>query len=137
MSGEHSLTLTEGLHAPSHARAWMSVQAPQVPREVLEDALLMVSELVTNAVRHGAPDVVLTLILTASRMRIEVYDGGDTLPVVPAGQPSVDRPTGRGLLIVAATAADWGVARQPGRTGKSVWAELDLLSGPEPEQQIV
>ena len=128
MSGEHSVTLTEGLHAPSRARAWVSVRATHVPQEVLEDALLMVSELVTNAIRHGAPEVVLTLRLHADRLRIEVFDGSDILPIVPAGQPSVDRPTGRGLLIVAATASDWGVAHQPGHAGKSVWAELSMAS---------
>jgi anti-sigma regulatory factor (Ser/Thr protein kinase) len=126
VSAEHRLTLPGGLQAPSHARAWVSARTRQLPRNVLEDAQLMVSELVTNAVRHGRPDVVLTLELLADRIRIAVYDGSDHLPVVPHGQPSVDRPTGRGLLIVAATASDWGVIRHEDRTGKTVWAELAL-----------
>lgn len=125
---EHSLTLTQGLHAPSHARAWVSARTPQLPQETVEDALLMVSELVTNAVRHGTPDVVLTLELLTDRVRIAVHDAGETLPVIPDGQPSIDRPTGRGLLIVAATASDWGVMRAEGRAGKTVWAELHLTS---------
>lgn len=121
---EHNLTLTEGLHAPAHARAWVNARAADLPRTVVEDMLLLVSELVTNAVRHGEPEVSLRLALRPDRVRIDVYDGSDVMPVVPAGQPSIDRPTGRGLLIVAATAADWGIERSGDRPGKTVWAEL-------------
>jgi len=119
------LTLVDGLQAPAHARAWTSAHLPPLPTHIAEDALLVVSELVTNAVRHGRPDIEITLNITPDRVRIEVRDGGDTLPVVPSGQPSIDRPTGRGLLIVAATANDWGIERSPGATGKTVWAELN------------
>jgi anti-sigma regulatory factor (Ser/Thr protein kinase) len=126
VSADHSVTLTEGLHAPSHARAWVSARTPELPRDAAEDALLIVSELVTNAVRHGRPDVVLHLQVLGDRVRIEVRDGSERLPLIPADRPPVDRPTGRGLLIVAATASDWGISRLPGRPGKSVWAEVRL-----------
>lgn len=119
------LTLADGLQAPAHARAWTAEQLPPLPRHIAEDVLLLVSELVTNAVRHGRPDIEVSLFTAPDRVRIEVSDGGDALPVVPRGQPSIDRPTGRGLLIVAATADDWGITRPPGATGKTVWAELD------------
>ena len=124
MTADHCLMLADGLHAPAHARAWVGERTVDLPREVCDDALLMVSELVTNAVRHGDPDIVLSLFRRADRLRIEVYDSGTRLPVLPHHQPSADRPTGRGLLIVAATAADWGVSRPPDRPGKTVWAEL-------------
>lgn len=123
---EQRLTLAEGLHAPAHARAWVAGQLPDLPDAVFEDTMLLVSELVTNAVRHGMPAIEIGLVLAADRVRVEVRDGGEALPVVPADQPSVDRPTGRGLLIVAATAADWGVVRLAGQTGKTVWAELPV-----------
>jgi anti-sigma regulatory factor (Ser/Thr protein kinase) len=128
---EHSVTLTEGLHAPSHARAWVSARTPQLERDIAEDALLIVSELVTNAVRHGRPEIVLNLDVHGDRIRIEVSDSSDQLPLVPVNQPAADRPTGRGLLIVAATASDWGIARLAGRPGKSVWAELRLDAASE------
>lgn len=123
---DHRLTLTEGLHAPAHARAWVAERLPVLPTLVPDDALLLVSELVTNAVRHGAPAIEIGLILAADRVRVEVSDGGESLPVVPSSRPSPDRPTGRGLLIVAATAQDWGVVRAPGERGKTVWAEIPL-----------
>lgn len=128
MTAEHSLTLTEGLRAPSHARAWLSARVPNLPPTVCEDALLITSELVTNAVQHGTPDVVLRLIVDDARLRIEVSDGNATMPTVPAAEPAIDRPTGRGLLIVAATASDWGVERTGDRVGKVVWAEIRIGS---------
>ena len=115
---EQRLTLADGLQAPAHARAWTAAQLPPLPSHIAEDALLLVSELVTNAVRHGRPAIEITLGITPERVRVEVRDGGDALPVVPSGQPSIDRPTGRGLLIVAATASDWGIERSPGTAGQ-------------------
>jgi anti-sigma regulatory factor (Ser/Thr protein kinase) len=129
---EQHLTLTEDLHAPAHARAWVATRLPPVAHDVTEDVLLLVSELVTNAVRHGRPDIVVGLSVRRGLVRVEVRDGGDALPVVPAGQPSVERVTGRGLLIVSMTAQDWGIDRVAGRPGKTVWAEL-ATSPPESE----
>lgn len=130
MPAEQSLNLSEGVHAPSRARAWLSEHTPHLPEDTVEDALLIASELVTNAVRHGSPEVVLTFELTSDRVRIAVDDAGDSLPVVSAGRPSIDRPSGRGLLIVAEIAADWGVTRSEGRPGKTVWAELHQTEPP-------
>ena len=106
-------------------------QLPPLPTHVVEDALLLVSELVTNAVRHGRPDIEITLAITAERVRVEVRDGGDSA----AGRsrpdsPSIDRPTGRGLLIVAATAQRLGRRAGAGTAGKTVWAELDATTTP-------
>lgn len=128
---EQRITLADGLHAPAQARAWVGARLPAVPRQVREDALLLVSELVTNAVRHGSPDIVVALSVSYDRVRIFVQDGNDALPAVPAVPPSVDRPTGRGLLIVSATAAAWGVERLPVGPGKRVWVELETQDQPE------
>ena len=127
---EHRLTLTEGLHAPSRARSWVSARTPQLSAETVDDALLVVSELVTNAVRHGSPEVVLSLELFDDKLRIAVHDAGAALPLFPVEPPSIARPAGRGLLIVAATASDWGVSQWEGRPGKTVWAELSLAARP-------
>jgi anti-sigma regulatory factor (Ser/Thr protein kinase) len=101
---------------------------PALPPTVSEDVLLVVSELVTNAVRHGGSRIELVLSVLPDCVRVAVSDSGTALPVVAAGQPSITRPTGRGLLIVAATARDWGVERVKTEQGKTVWAEVAMPS---------
>jgi CheY-like chemotaxis protein/anti-sigma regulatory factor (Ser/Thr protein kinase) len=90
---------------------------------VLDAALLVVSELVTNAVVHAASASVLRLGRTPTSVRIEVSDNGTGSP-----EPHVatdDLESGRGLLLVAAVSAAWGVESTVGG-GKRVWAELPL-----------
>lgn len=124
MTQDHTITLGEGVHAPAHARAWVSRHAVGLSPNLVDDALLLVSELVTNAVRHGRGDVELSVRVGADRLRIAVSDRGPEMPIVPDGRPSIDRPSGRGLLIVAATATDWGVTPLQPPPGKTVWADL-------------
>ncbi|MEU3186434.1 ATP-binding protein [Streptomyces sp. NPDC006923] len=95
---------------------------------------LVVSELVTNAVRHGVclcgctrGAVSLALMGTGGRLRVEVADPSRTPPRWPTGVESVDAETeeGRGLLLVTSLAADWGDhARRP--RGKVVWCEFTV-----------
>ncbi|MEU8758898.1 ATP-binding protein [Streptomyces sp. NPDC048659] len=88
-----------------------------------EDVLVCVSELATNALRHGVPPgrgYRLHLYLERpGPLRIEVHDSGDGTPAVvrtPEGE------SGRGLLLVEALADRWGVGeRDP---GKIVWCEF-------------
>lgn len=86
---------------------------------LLDDALLLVTELVTNAVVHAGTDVELHVELGGGSVRIDVVDhGGGTLPVVPevAGN---DREGGRGLFLLDALAQEWGTRHFQG--GKSMW----------------
>src|SRR5690606_36007816 len=86
-------------------------------------AELLVSELVTNALRHGRPPMALRLRThNGQSLRIEVLDGAADGEPVPTEAPP-DAVTGRGLGIVAALARRWGTESVPG--GKLVWAELD------------
>lgn len=96
--------------------------------EVAENAELIVSELVTNAVRVAAPaDRVVGLRVAREpgelRLRIEVSDGGSGLPEPRC--PGDDELGGRGLLLVDALSDCWGVRQHEGDTGKTVWAELE------------
>jgi CheY-like chemotaxis protein len=89
--------------------------------EPLDDALLVVSELVSNAIVHARSSCELRLGLSPVIVRVEVVDGGDGTPdPLP---PSRTRPHGRGLNLIDAVASAWGVDPQTSG-GKVVWAEI-------------
>ncbi|MEU9232244.1 ATP-binding protein [Streptomyces subrutilus] len=86
----------------------------------MDDMLLCVSELATNAVRHGVPPGrgyrLRLLVFEDATVRVEAHDSG------PGLSRMVERPPGRGLTIVAALADAWGVL--PRTPGKVVWCEF-------------
>jgi len=88
----------------------------------LDDAALLVSELVSNVVDHvqGEATLVLELALAGDWLRISVADGSAVRPVVR--ELSQRRPRGRGLQLVEAIADRWGA--EDHRGGKRVWFEL-------------
>lgn len=94
--------------------------------DLVADAATIASELVTNAVTAGSSAIELVLGLCDSRLRIEV--GDDAAGSVVPARPGADDPKGRGLLIVAALAREWGVTAADGT--KYVWAELELPARP-------
>jgi anti-sigma regulatory factor (Ser/Thr protein kinase) len=89
-----------------------------------EDVELVVSELVTNAVKASAKetdDVAVWLWADGqSNLLIEVHDFGAGIPLLV--DPADDETSGRGLLLVAALSKDWGCC--PSGAGKVVWAHL-------------
>ena len=88
-----------------------------------QDAVLLVSELVTNAVRHGQGATVrMTARVRASSLHVEIVDGGSGFEP-PTALPPASSPTGRGLQIVASLSDDWGVYEG---NSTHVWFELDL-----------
>jgi len=88
-----------------------------------EDAQIVVSELVTNAVTHAKSAPELRLSLNGSTVRVEVRDDGTGTP--EPQPPSATGEHGRGMHLVAALAAAWGMDL-PHDDGKVVWAELAL-----------
>ncbi|MEU2156175.1 SpoIIE family protein phosphatase [Streptomyces sp. NPDC019396] len=97
--------------------------------EELDAVLLVVSELVTNAIAHTQGEVRLELTLAADRLRIAVNDASPRSPVKPAAV-DWEATGGRGLLIVEASSASWGSVPLSG--GKQVWAEIPLA----PREQL-
>ncbi|MFJ1926032.1 MULTISPECIES: ATP-binding protein [unclassified Streptomyces] len=92
-----------------------------------EDAELVLSELVTNAVRVPVPGDRLVGVRIECRgrgefLRLEVSDAGEGRPEVR--QPGELDKGGRGLLLVEALAHRWGVDERRAGIGKTVWAEL-------------
>jgi len=103
---------------------------PVVGRDVDREAQLLVTELVTNAVRHGglSPGDVISLGvgLQASTLRIEVADGGPGFDPATALEPDREDPGGWGLLLVSRLASRWGVTRG---SPNVAWFEIDLPGG--------
>lgn len=86
----------------------------------LADAVaLMVSELAANAVRHSGTHFTVTIDRSAELIRVAVTDRGAGSPVVRTPEPI--EPSGRGLQIVQALSADWGVVPNSDPPGKTVW----------------
>jgi anti-sigma regulatory factor (Ser/Thr protein kinase) len=93
----------------------------QVPHD-LDDAALLVTELVSNVIDHVGGEATLTVELTSSEdwLRIAVVDGSAIRPVVQ--ELSHDRPRGRGLRMLQIIASRWGSDAHG--DGKRVWFEL-------------
>jgi anti-sigma regulatory factor (Ser/Thr protein kinase) len=95
------------------------------PSEVLDAAALVVSELVGNAVRHGAAlpggGLLASWHVLDRGLRVQVVDGGAG-PVGPVGHAAPDAEGGRGLELVDALALCWGSTSAA--AGTAVWAEL-------------
>jgi anti-sigma regulatory factor (Ser/Thr protein kinase) len=96
-----------------------------LPGDALDDAVLVTSELVTNALVHAAGErIVCRLRDAGDRVRVEVEDQnrGQARPV--PRRPGPGDQNGRGLFLVDVLSVDWGVTVVPGRTARVVWAEL-------------
>lgn len=111
--------------APRQARAHTTAALEQWGfADRLDVALLLVSEVVTNAVRHAGTDLRLHLRPSGSILYIEVADGDARVPRVQ--DQRLDDEGGRGLHLVEAFASRWGV--RPTSRGKVVWLELAAAS---------
>jgi len=104
----------------------------QVP-EAAGTATLVVSELVTNSIRHAQTVTELTLSVARDRLRIAVHDLADDSPR-PVGSPDADAVDGRGLFLVEVMSRTWGVFPST-FSGKTVWAILDSVPA-EAERQL-
>jgi anti-sigma regulatory factor (Ser/Thr protein kinase) len=125
------MTLTAVSHSVRLSRyATRAVLTAWQLSHVDEAATLLVSELVTNAVRHARGTDVITVDLYAGRtwLRIEVQDTDRHWPQprIPDGFDE----SGFGFILVDALTSNWGVRET--EAGKAVWAELDTRpeSGP-------
>ena len=87
----------------------------------IQDAVLLASEAVTNAIVHAGTDVDVVVVTDSSMARVEVHDRDPSLPVTLALRPDLAR--GRGLHVIEALSEAWGISHQ-GESGKCIWFEL-------------
>ena len=93
----------------------MTRSATGTCRTIVDDATLVVTELVTNAVTHGGSAFRLQLSRTSGAFRIEVVDEGEG---TPEPQPQdIEAEGGRGIMLVDAMSSSWGVENVPQRQG--------------------
>src|SRR5215212_936880 len=128
VGSELSVRFDRGPTAASAARNALLALEARVDGRVLEDIRLLVSELVTNAVRHAdSPrdgEVALDVSIEHSRVRVEVADPGEGFDPLPRDD-EMTRPGGWGLYLVDHIADRWGVMRN--RMNR-VWFEIDGIA---------
>jgi two-component sensor histidine kinase len=115
------------LNAATQARKFVVDHLGDLSPEVRQDAAVMVSELATNSIRHAASKFTVSVERVDHHVRVAVDDTGPGAPILLS--PLAADPTGRGLRIVEALAATWGVIPHNGGRGKCVWFTL-----PEPHR---
>ncbi|MEQ6903074.1 ATP-binding protein [Nocardioides sp. YIM 152588] len=120
----------------AQARRTVREAGAALPRWLVQDAELLTSELVSNAVLHGAPALNLTIAADEDGLTVAVRDGGAAMPLPARRDVPVGDHGGRGLGIVQRIAQDWGVEQRPQQNGKTVWFRLEARGavGPEPQE---
>ena len=118
----YRVRLTAGPAAAAQARR--QVRAAICTWDIPVDpdvAILLTSELVTNAIRHELTGIVmLAITCPAGQLRVDVHDTSRALPMLI--DAPVDAETGRGLMLVTTLSAEWGFYRTP--AGKAVYFTL-------------
>src|SRR5882724_158627 len=111
--------LQPSMQAPALARAQLGSILTALPPTVRADALVMVSELVTNAVLHATGVVTVAAECDGHAVSVSVADG--TAGKLRVQRHRADVEGGRGLALVAALSKKWGVRPLPDGAGKIVW----------------
>jgi anti-sigma regulatory factor (Ser/Thr protein kinase) len=128
MGAEQSISVAPVAGSVRTARSFVRLFLDDpVPPSTAEAAVLLTSELVTNAVLHAGPhapgaEIALRVSSTSESVRVEVTDHSATMPTV--GDGALDKLCGRGMLLVIRLASAWGV--EPRADGKKVWFSIDL-----------
>jgi len=109
-------TLPGDARAAGLARKHVASFCRDLPEETMHTAVLLASELITNATAHGTGPILVGIENDGTHLRIEVRDESTTPPVVR--QPSLMAENGRGLHIIEQLATSWGTTPVPARQGR-------------------
>lgn len=120
MAAPVALTLPPRVESSAEARSVALAWARGRDEGLVFALELVVSELVTNAIRHGVGPITLTLSDASHGIRVAVHDLGVRGP--EARHPDARTAGGRGLGVVERLCSDWGVDRSRAGQGKTVWA---------------
>ena len=94
----------------------------EMPAQVSDEASLLTSELIANAIRHAPPPLCLQVSVNDDVVRVHVHDSNPVAPVLT--RPDFNSRGGRGVWLVDTLATRWGFQAQP--PGKEVWFEISL-----------
>ena len=125
MSERTRLALAPSAETGSQARRALRqlFDSARVDRDTSDTAVLLATELVTNAVEHGRGAAYLDAEVDDRAIRLEVTDGSTVHPQPNTSVGDLDE-RGRGLMLIEALASRWGIL--PRSDGKTVWCELDI-----------
>lgn len=118
--GRSDVVLASEQTSAGAARAFVATRLADISRAPLDIVVLLTSELVTNAIRHGSGPIRLHVSWDDHGVRVGVADDSPQRPVLRARDR--DAPNGRGLQLVDALASAWGAESEA--TGKTVWFHL-------------
>jgi anti-sigma regulatory factor (Ser/Thr protein kinase) len=120
MASQLSLELPRRANAPAAARSALARFERQLPGDTMRTAQLLISELVTNAVKYGTGPLRVEVGVAGGRLRVEVVDGGSGFVHERRETDDLETPGGWGLHLVEALSDSWG--HREGST--RVWFEL-------------
>ena len=121
----HRIALAADVNSARVGRGFARQHLAALDSDTTDVVVLLISELVTNAVIHGGPHlpdatVDLSIEVGTDGVRVEVTDAGSGTLTVGNGAP--DQPSGRGLVLVEHFARQWGCEQHA--TGKTVWIDI-------------
>jgi two-component sensor histidine kinase len=123
LGSEQTWVIAPDMAATSDVRRHVTDACAGLSPDTVDAARLLATELFSNAVRHGAGDIVLVVGREVDALRVEIQDESLDLPVPAAPSPAAEG--GMGLRLVSALASDWGVdTRSDGQPGKRVWFSI-------------
>jgi serine phosphatase RsbU (regulator of sigma subunit)/anti-sigma regulatory factor (Ser/Thr protein kinase) len=120
-----TLDLPPTAESAGAAREALAPLADRLDNSQLETVRLLVTELVTNSVKHGDPGdqpVKVRVVVTGGSIRVEVSDAGPGFEPPPRPDQPLESPSGWGLYLVDRLAHRWGIEND---AGSAVWFELD------------
>jgi anti-sigma regulatory factor (Ser/Thr protein kinase) len=119
----HHVPLPRSQRCTAVARQAVRERLSELDPPVIDDLILVVSELVSNAFVHGAGDIELRLTVCRDRIRVEVTDQGEGAEITAQDDPTAL--SGRGLMLVDQVSLGWGAHDGTAH----VWAEVPVESG--------